>query len=190
MIWLQFYYKGKPLPYIISEYGDVISLEEKAFLKLRKTEFDRGGYKRVALRINKKSKKFFIHRLVALMFCSGYEEGKVVNHKDGNKLNNHYTNLEWILPEENEEHARINDLKAIDERNAKCKYPSEIVHLICRELSQGKSINDIANEMNIPYSYVYEIRNGKVRQRISSKYNFPPSSTTSENTVEPDVVLL
>ena len=191
MIWLQIYYKKKPLPYIISEYGDIISLEVKAFLKYRRTEFDRCGYTKVTLRINKKSKKFLVHRLVALMFCPGYEEGKVVNHIDGNKQNNHYSNLEWVTPQENEDHARINGLKAINERNSRCKYPTEIVHLICRELATGKSVDEISKDMGIPYTYIWEVKNGKVRKRISAHYNIPQSSTTSESTEEMfDIFLL
>lgn len=46
-----------------------------------------------------------IHRLVAKYFCDGYAEGLVVNHKDGNKTNNHYTNLEWVTQSENVKHA-------------------------------------------------------------------------------------
>ena len=41
------------------------------------------------------------HRLVATCFVDGYFEGAVVNHKDGNTLNNHYTNLEWTTQRNN-----------------------------------------------------------------------------------------
>ena len=34
-----------------------------------------------------------LHRLIALVFCDGFEEYKVVNHKDGNKQNNFANNL-------------------------------------------------------------------------------------------------
>lgn len=184
MIWLQIYYKQKPLPYLISEYGDIISLDAKAFLKYRKTENDKDGYLKVTLRINKKSKKFFVHRLVALMFCNGYSSDKVVNHIDGNKKNNHYSNLEWVSSKENERHASDNDLKAINERNSMCKYSSETVEMICKALSKGYSIEETSKLLNIPYSYVWEVRNGKVRKRISSKYIFPQSSTTNDTKFE------
>lgn len=49
------------------------------------------GYKEVSLG----KYNYLIHRLVAKYFCSRYEKGLVVNHKDGNKLNNNYYNLEW-----------------------------------------------------------------------------------------------
>lgn len=51
---------------------------------------------------DKNGKKYHqIHRLVAKHFCDGYFDGAVVNHKDGNIHNNHYTNLEWITQAEN-----------------------------------------------------------------------------------------
>lgn len=48
-----------------------------------------------------KQKYLQVHRLVAKYFCDGYFEGAVVNHKDGNIHNNHYTNLEWVTQKEN-----------------------------------------------------------------------------------------
>ena len=42
-----------------------------------------------------------VHRLVALVFCEGYEEGLHVNHIDGNRLNNRMDNLEWCTVREN-----------------------------------------------------------------------------------------
>ena len=56
-------------------------------------------------------KQYRTHRLVAKAFCEGYEEGLVVNHKDLNKTNNHYTNLEWITPKENTQHYHQNKHK-------------------------------------------------------------------------------
>jgi len=48
-------------------------------------------------------KNHFIHRLMAKTFIAG--EKAHVNHKDGNKQNNTISNLEWVTPAENAQHA-------------------------------------------------------------------------------------
>lgn len=57
---------------------------------------DKDGYKHLRLRKNNAEKSFFVHRLVADTFVLNFEEESVqVNHKDEDKANNHYSNLEW-----------------------------------------------------------------------------------------------
>lgn len=62
------------------------------------------GYKQVKLSKYGKEKHFGVHRLVAMAFVDGYEEGLEVNHKDLNKANNVYTNLEWTTRSKNQKH--------------------------------------------------------------------------------------
>jgi hypothetical protein len=58
------------------------------------------GYEQIKIR----KKWFTIHRLVAEYFVDGYFEGAVVDHIDGNKLNNNADNLRWITQRENVSH--------------------------------------------------------------------------------------
>lgn len=51
-----------------------------------------------------------IHRAVCENFVDGFHEGLIINHKDGNKRNNHSENLEWATPSENQIHAVKMDL--------------------------------------------------------------------------------
>jgi len=63
------------------------------------------GYKNINLYKSKKSKCFYIHRLVAETFLSKIENKNFVNHIDGDKSNNNLSNLEWVDRSENMIHA-------------------------------------------------------------------------------------
>jgi len=84
--------------YMVSTHGRVFSLHRMRFLKYRLCE---KGYPRVALKIDGKNKHIRIHRIVASAFLPNPENKTQVNHKDGNKENNHYSNLEWVTAREN-----------------------------------------------------------------------------------------
>lgn len=76
------------------------------------TSKNSNGYLRVSLTLNtNKTRQYFVHRLVAEYFIDNPLNKKIVNHKDGNKLNNEYTNLEWCTSSENNIHAFKNNLK-------------------------------------------------------------------------------
>ncbi|MBC6606264.1 HNH endonuclease [Hymenobacter sp. BT188] len=65
------------------------------------------GYRQVELYLDKgKPSRLLVHRLVAERFLSLIAGKDQVNHKDGNQLNNHVSNLEWVTNRENYRHAR------------------------------------------------------------------------------------
>lgn len=64
------------------------------------------GYACLTLMKNGEPHYFSAHQLVAKQFIPNDDPLKwQVNHKDGNKLNNQVTNLEWVTPVENMRHA-------------------------------------------------------------------------------------
>ncbi len=64
------------------------------------------GYQTVMLTIDGKKVNKYVHRLVALYFIPNNDQNKnVVNHKDGNRLNNDVSNLEWTTYKGNADHA-------------------------------------------------------------------------------------
>jgi hypothetical protein len=73
--------------------------------RILKHGYDKDGYAVVGICRNGKSKNYFVHRLVALAFISNTENKPEVNHIDGDKLNNHSSNLEWNTSKENIKHA-------------------------------------------------------------------------------------
>lgn len=46
-----------------------------------------------------------LHRLVASLFCPNPNKYNIVNHIDGNKINNNASNLEWTTSRQNSQHA-------------------------------------------------------------------------------------
>lgn len=78
--------------------------------RVLKTQISSKGYERVSLSVNKKRFQTGVHRLVGLCFVENPDNKDQINHKDGNKLNNHYTNLEWVTNSENQIHAVENGL--------------------------------------------------------------------------------
>jgi hypothetical protein len=88
--------------YWIDESGNVYNKK----YKLKTTRSSSGtGYLQVALCKNGFVKIHSIHRLVAQTFIDNPQNKKQVNHKDGNKLNNHVSNLEWCTQSENMKHS-------------------------------------------------------------------------------------
>lgn len=77
--------------YAISEHGAVTNTRTGLVLK---PDMNSAGYQRVTL-WNGGYNRITVHRLVALHFLENPEGLPIVNHIDGNKLNNHYSNLEW-----------------------------------------------------------------------------------------------
>ena len=84
---------------------------KKTKKKLTQIVNNRGYY---SVRVNGKTK--MVHRLVAEAFIENVHNKPFVNHKDGNKLNNDYSNLEWVTNQENIQHAHDNGLIPMTEK--------------------------------------------------------------------------
>ena len=87
--------------YLIDENGKIYNIETKKYLK---GSIGENGYLYYRLSKNGKKKMYYAHRLVAEAFIPNSNNLPVVNHKDGNKLNNNVNNLEWVSYSENIKH--------------------------------------------------------------------------------------
>jgi hypothetical protein len=87
--------------YHVSDYGRI--MYNLSFLYNRYNYINHyKGYTQVSIG----NKIFYLHRLVAFYFVENPDSVncKYVNHKDLNKKNNHYSNLEWVTAKMNSQH--------------------------------------------------------------------------------------
>lgn len=158
--------KGYDDIYEVSEYGDIKSLSRlkinKKFTHVTKQihlkqGLNKRGYRHVRLCKNKIAKTRLIHQLVGEHFVDNPNSKPQLNHKDGNKINNHYTNLEYVTVKENTIHAYENYL--IPNRQQ-----------ILLDVNTGVyyySMRDASRVYGVSSSYMINMINGKKHNRTS-----------------------
>ena len=117
------------------------------------------GYQMVTVQVGESRKKYYVHRLVASTFCSGFDPSLSVNHIDGNKLNNIPSNLEWVTLGVNTKKqwdTGLVNLRGEKHPNSKLtdKETAEI------KARQG-SLSFLAKQYNVSTSLIYKIKQGR-----------------------------
>ena len=94
--------------YSVSNFGNV---KNNISGNIRKNVVNKDGYLKITLYNKKYSKTYLIHRLVAEYFVDNNNKEKynIINHKDENKENNIYTNLEWCDNKYNSNYGTIKE---------------------------------------------------------------------------------
>jgi hypothetical protein len=120
-------YKDK---YMLSNYGRIKSVATENILNQNL----RSGYNSCQYSNDGTKKHFRTHRLVAILFVPNKDpkKNKIVNHIDGNKLNNYYKNLEWTTASKNTIHASKTGLTPIYTRKVHI-YDLDMNHISTHE---------------------------------------------------------
>ena len=152
--------------YELSSYGNLRRHVNKHHPERRKIRYlgmdiTRNGY----CRININKKNYLTHRLVYLLFVAPLEDGMVVCHIDGNKQNNHFSNLMQATQKENISHKRLHGTWQSCEKHPCAKLTNLQALTIKRLFNEAEkksngnfangSIKNISEKLKIPLSLVY-----------------------------------
>lgn len=169
--------------YHISNYGRVKSFWHGK-TKILKPVATPNGYLRVSLIINGEKKGGMIHRLVAENFLPNHDNNLVVNHIDGQKLNNHASNLEWCTLQENVKHAVATGLQGSGEDSHRALLTNEQVKW-CREVYKPRDKDfgsaALARKLGVGLSVIhtavhgdcYKPASGEVHKKRQRKDRLP-----------------
>ena len=183
-------YPGAPLcRYLVSEDGKIYDTLYKRFLKYHT---DKDGYFRCTI---PGATTRNVARITAYAFYPNERNlTLVVDHKDGNKQNNHYTNLEWVTVRENTLRAEKMGLRHV--RGEYCntnKYPESFIHELCRMMESGMDnmtiFRKVRNKENLDmkitedksmYMLIHHIRHKHIWPDVVSQYTYSPTSRSDK----------
>jgi hypothetical protein len=149
--------------YFATSSGEIYSLWSNRFVK---TTIDSEGFPFHTFSSEGSRKSLRLNLVVALCFVEGYKDGMVVSNIDGNKLNNDFSNLEWVNSTEN--CIRADDIVF---KSADSNYTDLQIDHLCKLLESGLRNKDISNMTGVDTKTISDIRVGKIYDNISSEYN-------------------
>lgn len=147
--------------YEITENGEISRVDSSHILK---PYLSPGGYRTIKLTDdNHKRRTCLVHRLVVQAHQGEIPKGMWVNHKDGDKCNNHISNLEVVSPSESYAHARdvLKREYAKGESCAKAKLTQDEAEMIRHLLSAGFSQGKIARAFLVSQASISYLANNK-----------------------------
>lgn len=160
--------------YYIKEDGSIYSKAKKDYLIPRS---DKDGYLYVQLQKTNGGRNNRICKRIASLVILTFKgnppndmNDPTINHIDGNILNNHISNLEWI---ERGLNSSIRKNKGQGIQNHEAKLNDETVREICELLYNTElSLQEIANKYEVDKSTISNIVRQKNWKHISSQYDF------------------
>lgn len=168
----------KPIPgfngeYEASTYGQIRSvsgirtytawgktIERRHTGKTLKPLFDgRGAYLQVPLSINGSSRRYLVHRLVAITFIDNPNGLPEVNHMDEDKTNNAVWNLEWCDHKYNNNYGSKR-IMTRGTKNGAAKISEELVRTIRKEYVPNDPVygmTGLSQRYGVSLTHVYNI---------------------------------
>jgi hypothetical protein len=114
---------GRVSNYLISEKGDIFN---KVTNKFRKPQVDKDGYAVIYIG----NTNYKIHRLVAITYLDNPNNLPQINHIDNNRMNNHYSNLQWTTQQLNIKHKVVSGRNPVGSESCRAKLTeSEVLQI-------------------------------------------------------------
>jgi len=164
--------------YEVSNFGRVRGLERpmvykdgrRGLIKATLLKGSLGNHGYLSITLDSRYRKL-VHRLVAEAFLAPQEYRVTINHKDGNKTNNHVSNLEWATFKQNNDHARREGLnRQHGELNNLSKYSDQFIRSIKNVHSRYKpSYEELGSLFEITGCHARQIVLGITRSRDTNK---------------------
>ena len=177
--------KSKP-EFSVSRFGEVKFNSTETILT---PYIDKDGYARIQNMSPEGRHYVAVHRAVAEVYVTNPDpvKFKIVNHLDGDVTNNEPDNLEWTSHKMNRQHAVVSgNVDGIGENHSQSILTVALVEDICKLLSAGLRIPDIAKTLEVDRYLIYPIKKGKSWTTVSRNFpdlNIPRAETFSSGTV-------
>ena len=166
--------------YQISNLGRVKSFKVNKNGIIMKPYPINSGYLLIDLMKNGVRERRLIHRLVAVAFIHNddIDNKVIVNHIDGNKKNNTYTNLEWVTYSENSDHAYSTGLNNGEKWSKRVNQYDQFGNFI----KSYNSLSEASNKSKVDTSDISKCCRGKKIQAGGYQWKYNNDNNTSNIT--------
>ena len=167
----------------VSSYGNIVRFDNGKLVHQRLVGDI--GRKYFSIRIQRDCviKEMKVHRMVAECFVDNPHNKPMIKHKDGNKLNNCSSNLEWCTNQENIQHAHDTGLVSrVGSKNSKATLNEDQVHIICKWFEDNPTLGAKAAKefFDIKLKILTQIRCGQSWKHVRKLYNIPPLNSRAK----------
>lgn len=185
-IWKTMFYDNKPVGKLISNMGNCVGEDGTVY----KAVDNGAGYFSLPVMSYKneegkwRSRREYVHRLVAQYFIPNPLNLPQVNHIDCDKTNNCVSNLEWSTRKDNIDHAHSMGRMKKRTENADIDILAvkQVIELYVRVKRDNEGISEVARQMGFARTTASSIMNKRSRYRITDaidRYLSGPDVTTS-----------
>lgn len=182
--------------YLVDEYGHVFSKNKEK--RICQTIFN-NGYEYYLLCGDKDNstskfnrKNVSVHSIVAWAFLGAPPadmKEPTVDHIDGDKNNNHYTNLRWMELSDNVKYKPHLTKYWGENSNTSCNLSNENAVKLINRFNNGENIKELAEDYKVSTTVVKDLIHGKVRKKLFEENDIKPVSTKKQGSLNEQQVI-